>query len=765
MKQFFIRLLSLISAACLMLGSFALVAAAPEPLVFTALYACADETHEDVRVSSQTVGASCYLFLPSNMTPDAAILHFELNVSDASVTAAGSLAAASIVSGEAIDLTALCGSGDTYRITLTAATDTQSVSTELTVVPTSGVASMYLISDDPVNNGREWVESSADKSNKATGSMLMSDTDGTVIYDGKLTQIKGRGNSTWLADKKPYQIKLKTKTDLLQTGETDNVSKTWVLLTNHADPSLLRNNIVYDLSVAMQIEPGIECRPVNLYYDGEYRGAYLLCEKVEINVGRIDITDLEESIEDANPDVDFDTLSVRSASTANGATYYYCEGLTTPENFSGGYLLEMESASRAQAEVCYFITTRGQSVVVKSPEYCSKEVMDYIAGWYQEYEDTVYNGGIHPSNGKTLSDYADIDSLAQCYIINELTKNPDGYRTSAYLYKDADTNVCKMGPVWDYDLSFGIGWGEFVDNCADPESFFTLRSKLGTALYQIPEFRQAVHDIYLNTVAPLIDHVLCADTTPEGSSLQAMPDYISELRSAANANAIIWGRSLSAWEANITALRSYIVSRNAWLTEQYSAWSAEGEPELLGYVDVFITDWYFDDIITATDYGILNGMDYGIFAPENNTTRAEATKVLYAISDADNIAYESLFPDVPGYEWYASAITWAGKNGVVTGYEDGTFRPEDNITREEFITLLYRYLDEPQVSSGTLSGFADASAVDSYAVKAMCWAIENGVVKGYEDNTLRPQANMTRAEMAALIVRFYEAFIRTDKTA
>lgn len=767
MKRFLKKITPCLLALAIVLSMTAMVSADNEPLKFSALYACADAEHENVRILPQTIGQEQYLFLPSYMKATEAVLYFETNLADAVVTAKGAASeeALPLTSGTAFDLVALCGEGGTYRLTLTATAGTETAEQVLTLVPTNGIASMYLVSDDPVEHGREWVEASPTKSNKATGSMVMTDAAGELVYDDKLTQIKGRGNSTWLAEKKPYQIKLKSKTDLLQTGDSANASKTWVLLTNDADQSLLRNNIVYDLSVAMQIDPGIECRPVNLYYDGEYRGAYLLCEKVQVNSGRVDITDLEGAIEDTNPGVDFDKLPVKSGVTANGATYYYCDGVKNPENISGGFLLEMDSPSRAQQEVCYFITVRSQNVVVKSPEYCSAEIMELIATWYQDYEDTIYNGGKHPTNGKTLADYANIDSLAQCYIINELTKNADGYRSSAYLYKDKDTNVCKMGPIWDYDLSFGIGWGEFVSNCANPEEFLTLRSSLGMALYQIPEFRQAVHDIYLNTVAPLLSDVLCADATPEGmTAMQSFPGYMAELRAAAIANGMLWGTPEAAWEANINAMRSYILTRNKWLSAQFANWSADSEPAILGYVDVTADDWFFDDVTSATEYGILNGMNFGIFAPYENTTRAQATKVLYAIAGSKRYPFEQLFSDVNNTEWFYPAVMWASKTKVVLGYEDGTFRPDNYITRQEFVTLLYRYLGEPKVTTDKLSAFQDSGSVAPYARTAMRWAAENDILRGYEDQTIRPENNMNRAEMAALIVRFYEGFVAdTDK--
>ena len=376
-KTFF---LSLSLCVCVLLCVTSFVSAAPEEFSWVDVAVFADGNAENSAAHLQTVDGKNYLFLPSSVQVTTVYLNCELSGQPDTVTVSGSAAAQSLSADEPVDLVALCGEGSTYALTLTATSSGKTVTLSLTVVPTGDIPSMFLVSSDPVNQGREWVESSPTKSNKATGAMYCVGADGSVIYDGSLTQIKGRGNSTWLQDKKPYQIKLGSKTDLLQTGKSENKSKTWVLLANAADPSLLRNQVVYDLSVAMQLQPGIESRSVNLFYDGEYRGVYLLSEKVEVAKGRVDITDLEEINESVNPSItDYDSLVTATAQTGNGATYVYCEGLTSPEDITGGYLLEMDTAARATAEKCYFITSRDQYVVVKSPEYCSKEEMDYIA--------------------------------------------------------------------------------------------------------------------------------------------------------------------------------------------------------------------------------------------------------------------------------------------------------------------------------------------------------------------------------------------------
>lgn len=735
------RIISLFLLLSLLCG---FVYAVPEALQIEDVYV----TEGDVRIPTQPVNGMRCLFLPPTVSAEAVPLRFEVNMDSVLYSVRGDKGAVGTTNGAEVNLTELCSEAP-YHITVQALSGEQRAEISVCVVPTNGISAMYLTSEDPVNKGREWVEASPTKDNKAKGEMLLVNENGETVYDGALTQIKGRGNSTWLADKKPYQIKLSEKTDLLETGNEDNASKTWVLLTNHSDESLLRSKLVYDLSVAMGMQPGIECRMVDLFYDGEYRGVYLLCEKVEIGSGRVDIHDLEGDFEDANADVDFDSLPTAEGKTENGASYSYCPDLKNPEDITGGYLLEIDTPGRAQLEKCYIVTTRNTHVVVKSPEFASKEAMAYIASHYQEFEDTLYHAGVHPTNGKVLADYIDVDSLAQCYLINELTKNPDSYRTSCYFYKDAQSDILTAGPVWDYDLSFGLGWGEFVDSCADPEGYFSLLSDFGKALYSVPDFRVAARDVWCDTLSLLVADV----TLPYLQSAKELLD------SSAKANAMIWDRSASAWEANCDALYSYITARSAWLTQSLATWNADSAEPIETYHDVSVGAWYYESVIAATRYGLMTGMGYSIFQPEGTGTRAQTAQVLYEMAEGTAPAYSAAFTDVPAGEWYTNAVLWAQGNGIVSGYGDGTFCPNREITRQEMISLLYRYLGSPEVTQDALDDFADKDAVAPWAREAMNWAVSVGVVYGYEDQTLRPLNTVTRAELAALIVRYYEQFI------
>ena len=243
------RLISLLAVLILLMSTVLPASAAPQG--WGEVFVLAGSSLTMPRSKLCTVGETNYLFLPAGVSLDGVSLFYSAS---SKVTVIGSHGQVENISGGKINVLALCGQNGPYTLTLRAAGVSD---LKLTLVPTDGIGSMFLVSDDPVNKGRTWVESSPDKSNKATGSMYYCDKDGNAVYDGALTQIKGRGNSTWLADKKPYQIKLKDKTDLLQTGDDANKSKTWVLLTNHSDTSGLRNNIVYDMSVALGMDPGI----------------------------------------------------------------------------------------------------------------------------------------------------------------------------------------------------------------------------------------------------------------------------------------------------------------------------------------------------------------------------------------------------------------------------------------------------------------------------------------------------------------------------
>ena len=128
--------------------------------------------------------------------------------------------------------------------------------------------------------------------------------------------------------------------------------------------------------------------------------------------------------------------------------------------------------------------------------------------------------------------------------------------------------------------------------------------------------------------------------------------------------------------------------------------------------------------------------------------------MLFRLSGDERVAFAGVFSDVSNMDWFAPAFLWAYRNDVVYGYDNGTFLPNNNITRQDMVVLLYRFAGSPEASGNALSAFADSSSVSAYATDAVEWAIEAGLLRGYEDNTVRPFNHITRAELAALFVRF-----------
>ncbi|WP_418988542.1 S-layer homology domain-containing protein [Agathobaculum sp.] len=158
------------------------------------------------------------------------------------------------------------------------------------------------------------------------------------------------------------------------------------------------------------------------------------------------------------------------------------------------------------------------------------------------------------------------------------------------------------------------------------------------------------------------------------------------------------------------------------------------------FVDVAKSDWFADAVAYVTDKGLMNGTGSDTFSPNASTTRGMLMTVLARYAGTDTTGSKP---------WYQKGMEWAKAHGV----SDGT-NPEVNITREQLVTMLYRYAGSP-AASGSLDNFSDASTVSSYAVNAMQWAVANGIVNG-SNGKLNPQNNATRAEVAAILMRFCE---------
>ncbi len=235
----------------------------------------------------------------------------------------------------------------------------------------------------------------------------------------KLEYIRGRGESTWGQGKNPFRLKLDKKQDLFGMG----ANKNWVLLANYFDISHMRNRLTFWLGTQLGLAYTPQCVPVELILGNRYQGLYLLCEQVRLGSGRVEIDELSEEDTEA-PAV------------------------------TGGYLLRM---CREEDEDPYnrFLTDRGAVFLNKEPEfgedYKNDAQRDYIRDYVQKTEDAIFGEAFRDGDGRSYTDYLDLDSAVSFWWVQEFSQNQDAYGTdSNYLYKVRDGKLY-FGPLWDFD--------------------------------------------------------------------------------------------------------------------------------------------------------------------------------------------------------------------------------------------------------------------------------------------------------------------------
>ena len=162
--------------------------------------------------------------------------------------------------------------------------------------------------------------------------------------------------------------------------------------------------------------------------------------------------------------------------------------------------------------------------------------------------------------------------------------------------------------------------------------------------------------------------------------------------------------------------------------------------------------WGRKGIVYVTSRGIFNGVSERKFAPDGKMTRGMLATTLHNIESNPKATGGHQFADVADDAWYSEAVQWASEQGIITGYSDGTFGPNKNITREQLVTMLYRYAGEPAVQNQALP-FEDANAVSDYAKTAMQWAVSEGLINGMTDTTLVPQGEATRTQVAVVLAK------------
>jgi len=184
----------------------------------------------------------------------------------------------------------------------------------------------------------------------------------------------------------------------------------------------------------------------------------------------------------------------------------------------------------------------------------------------------------------------------------------------------------------------------------------------------------------------------------------------------------------------------------------------------LPFSDMGMTSWFYKDVLYLYQRGIVKGISATGFGPSLSTTRGEVATMLYRLAGEPTVIGTSPFVDVAPLTYYTNAISWAAANGYVNGYSSNIFAPGDKISREQLVTILYRYVTAHNSGIGVgditvFRAFGDSDAVSDYAVNAMVWACNTGIIKGDSDNMLKPGSSATRAEISAILHRFCEQYL------
>ena len=337
-----------------------------------------------------------------------------------------------------------------------------------------------------------------------------------------LEYIRGRGNSTWMEDKKPYKFKLDKGKDLFGMGK----SKHWVLLANYFDNSLVRNRTTYWLGAELGMAFTPQCVPVEVVMNDVYLGTYLLAEQIRVDKYRIEIDELEDT------DVE------------------------EPE-ITGGYLVAMEP-NNAREEESLFTTDNGVKLVNDSPDFAedgNDAQKAYIRDYIQKMENAILGDDHKDENGVSYQEYMDLASAVDYWWMQEISMNGDAFVTSSsYFYKKRNGKIF-WGPLWDFDFA----WGD-CDYDEDRVSGFNNAISLWfDALKADEDFVQAVKDRW-----PAIDAKL-EEITKQGGLLDR---YYNELKDAEALDTALWGRyesDLTDYAEEIEDFRNWIIDRRAWI--------------------------------------------------------------------------------------------------------------------------------------------------------------------------------------------------------
>lgn len=550
-----------------------------------------------------TSGDESYFFLPSSASETEVEI---LNTYNYPVT----VNSVEIPSGEV--KTVPYTSGESYAITGAAEFN-------LTFMRSDAEASLF-VNNDYSKTDNLWDFLCADKSNSTSASSAIVNPDGSVV-DTDIKKIKGRGNTTWNADKKPFNLNFDDK---IQVG-TMQATKQYSLLANFQDAAMCRNRILYDLGDAVGLRYSSDSRFVDFYVDGEYKGQYQMCQKIEPGKKNL-VYDVDEND-------------------------YIDDNGNLKEQYS--MLIEVPFA-----EDFYTNTNSGIDVVIKSPNVedndnlYANEVKQYARELFDEMYLALKN------NSDNLGDLIDIDSFAKAYLIQELGKNWDTHSWYLTYVPDEEGNYkFYAAPVWDFDNSIGNAHGvasdlngfgvkDYTEYTGWWCKFKRGSNNLSYLCTQNAQIMSTAQKVWFEDFVPAIE--LFATQGNTDSELLSSDVYYNSLAASADMNYMIWEMEAdNEWICNHSSLTkaSFDYSTLTYITDsastEYDQFSFKGQFD-------YMTDWFlsrsawisdqYKDVLNKTN-GILGDSDGDGKISVKDATAIQKTLAKFTVEGfCDNLA-------------------------------------------------------------------------------------------------------------------------------
>lgn len=337
------------------------------------------------------------------------------------------------------------------------------------------------------------------------GILTLINQDGTSSY-ASIQGFYGHGNDSWLADKKSYNLKFDTYVDLLGLGANQD----FALLAGHRRDSLMSYVVSNELAKEIGFDYSQDFRLVNLYVAGEYAGVYFLAEKMKLDTNRIEIGNVFENTRAVNARQLESYEFQEQYDEERSIEQYYYDVSSNPADITGGYLLEIDVEDYGETD-SRFVTKRNIGVVLKRARYSSKEQVEYISEYWQDFENALFSQDGNNDLGRHYTEYIDLESFAMQWLMYELQQEIS-LNSSIYYYKESDVDgdgLIHACQPWDVESSYifnEVGTDLWMTGAKEK----TL-SGYWKAFYQHEDFRKAVSEVWQQKFVPALEFMLSSE--------------------------------------------------------------------------------------------------------------------------------------------------------------------------------------------------------------------------------------------------------------